>query len=146
MPPYEVVEGLRVSQKNHRAITASPDVERTILGAILLYGSLFSETANTLRPDDFSLSAHRTIYVRMCELMEADSLIDIITVTEELRRHEEIEAIGGFAYLSSLIDGVPDRPSIAHYVRIVQEYATRRRGARAGEAMQRLADEGSSSA
>lgn len=49
------------------------------------------------------------------------------------------------AYLSSLIDGVPERPSIKHYVRILLEYATRRRGLKAGEAMQRLADDGSSS-
>jgi replicative DNA helicase len=47
----------------------------------------------------------------------------MITLVEELDRRKEVEAIGGVAYLSSLIDGVPDRPSIEHYVRIVRNKA-----------------------
>jgi hypothetical protein len=135
-----------VNQSVQRALPASLDTERAILGAILLNGSLFSQTADALLPDDFSLKAHRTIYSRMCELSRAGCAIDTTTLSNALEANGEIEAIGGFAYLSSLIDGVPERPSIAHYVRIVQEYATRRRGAKAGETMQRLADDGSSSA
>jgi putative DNA primase/helicase len=135
-----------VNQPIPRALSASPDTERSILGAILLDDSLFSQTADALKPEDFRLDAHRRIYTRMCELKAGDSRIDTSTLTEELARHNEIESIGGFAYLSSLIDGLPERPSIAHYVRIVQDYATRRKGAKVGEAMQRLADDGSSSA
>ena len=82
----------------------------------------------------------------MRDLAESGQPIDIVTLAEELGRHNEIGSVRGVEYLSSLIDGVPERPSIAHYVRIVQEYATRRRGAKVGEAMQRLADDGSSSA
>ena len=47
----------------------------------------------------------------------------MITLVEELDRRNEVEAIGGVAYLSSLIDGVPERPSIEHYVRIVRNKA-----------------------
>ena len=47
----------------------------------------------------------------------------MITLAEELDRRKEVEAVGGIAYLSSLIDGVPERPSVEHYVRIVRNKA-----------------------
>ena len=59
----------------------------------------------------------------MRDLQETGRPVDMITLVEELDRHKEVEAIGGVAYLSSLIDGVPDRPSIEHYVRIVRNKA-----------------------
>ncbi len=59
----------------------------------------------------------------MRELQETGRPVDMITLAEELDRRREVEAIGGIAYLSSLIDGVPERPSIEHYVRIVRNKA-----------------------
>src|SRR5208337_4593432 len=124
----------------------SQEAERAILGAILLDNKLYAQAAQELNDDDFSLDANRRIYRRMRDLQDSGRPVDMVTLVEELDRHKEVEIIGGVAYLSSLIDGVPERPSIKHYVRIVREYATRRRGAKAGEAMQRLADDGTSSA
>ena len=49
--------------------------------------------------------------------------IDLITLVEELDRRKELEAIGDVAYVSGLLDGVPDRPSIEHYVKIVRDKA-----------------------
>src|SRR6516162_1841987 len=99
------------------------EAERSILGAILLDNSLYDQAAEHLTPDDFSLDAHRRIYSRMRDLQESGRPVDMITLVEELDRRKEVEAIGGVAYLSSLIDGVPDRPSIEHYVRIVRNKA-----------------------
>ena len=59
----------------------------------------------------------------MRDLQETGRPVDMITLVEELDRRKEVEAIGGVAYLSSLIDGVPERPSIEHYVRIVRNKA-----------------------
>jgi len=59
----------------------------------------------------------------MRDLQETGRPVDMITLAEELDRRKEVEAIGGVAYLSSLIDGVPERPSIEHYVRIVRDKA-----------------------
>ncbi len=106
-----------------RGLPASPDAERSILGAILLDNFAYNQAAETLKPDDFSLDAHRRIYTRMVELQEANRPIDLITLTEELARKKEVEAIGGVAYLASLTDGVPRRPNIEHYVRIVRDKA-----------------------
>ena len=108
-------------------LPANLDAERAILGAILLESAAFNEAAETLRADDFSLDSHRRIYARMAELSERNEPIDIVTLTDELGKHRDLEAIGGAAYISSLLDGVPDRPSIEHYCKIVKDKATLRR-------------------
>src|SRR5271165_1731745 len=103
-----------------RGLPISLEAERSILGGILLDNSLYDQAAEHLTGDDFSLDAHRRIFSRMRDLQDTGRPVDMITLAEELDRRKEVEAIGGVAYLSSLIDGVPDRPSIEHYVRIVR--------------------------
>ena len=102
-----------------RGLPASIEAERSILGSILLDNGLYDQ-ASQLKSDDFSLDAHRRIFARMTDLQTLGRPVDMITLAEELDRRKEVEAVGGVAYLSSLIDGVPDRPSIEHYVRIVR--------------------------
>jgi len=67
----------------------------------------------------------------MGDLARSSKPIDIILLPEELRRRGELDLIGGEAYISGLLDGVPDRPSISHYVDIVKEKAARRSAIRA---------------
>jgi replicative DNA helicase len=105
-----------------RGLPASIDAERSILGSVLLDNGLYDQ-ASALKSDDFSLDAHRRIFARMTDLQSMGRPVDMITLAEELDRRKEVEAVGGVAYLSSLIDGVPDRPSIEHYVRIVRNKA-----------------------
>ena len=106
-----------------RGMPASLDAERSILGAILLDNTVYSQAAEFLRPDDFSLDSHRRIYSRVMDLQETGRPVDLVTLTEELGRKKEVEAIGGVAYITSLTDGVPRRPNIEHYVRIVRDKA-----------------------
>jgi replicative DNA helicase len=106
-----------------RALPENVAAERSILGAILLDNLAYSQAAEHLTSDDFSLDSHRRIYSRMVDLSESSRPIDLITLVEELDRHKELEAIGDVAYVSGLLDGVPDRPSIEHYVRIVRDKA-----------------------
>src|SRR5712675_3533337 len=104
-----------------RGMPASMDAERAILGAILLDNSSYPQAAEHLRADDFSLDSHRRIYLRMMELAESSRPIDMITLIEELDRHKDLQSIGDVPYVSSLLEGVPDRPSIEHYVKIVRD-------------------------
>jgi len=99
------------------------EAERSILGAILLDNFSYNEAAEHLHPEDFSLDSHRRIYSRMVELAESSRPIDMITLVEELDRCKELESIGDVGYISSLVDGVPDRPSIEHYIKIVRDKA-----------------------
>ena len=104
-------------------LPANVEAERSILGAILLDNFAYNESAEHLHPDDFSLDSHRRIYTRMMDLAEASRPIDLITLTNELDRYKELQAVGDRAYISSLLDGVPDRPSIEHYIQIVRDKA-----------------------
>ncbi|MGA7244669.1 MAG: replicative DNA helicase, partial [Terracidiphilus sp.] len=102
-------------------LPANIDAEKTILGAILLDNSAHSEAAERLEADDFSLDSHRRIFLRMTELMNEQRAVDIVTLSNELARAKEIESIGGVAYLASLTEGLPMRPVIEDYVRIVKD-------------------------
>ncbi|HEY1464090.1 MAG TPA: replicative DNA helicase [Terriglobales bacterium] len=104
-------------------LPANVEAERSILGAILLDNFAYNEAAEHLKPEDFSLDSHRRIYTRMQDLAESSRSIDLITLVEELDRRKELQAIGDAAYISGLLDGVPDRPSIEHYVKIVRDKA-----------------------
>lgn len=106
-----------------RELPASLDMERSILGAILLDGRAFNEAAERLAVGDFHLDSHRRIYRAMQRMTEAAHPVDIVTLTEELNRHRELEPIGDPGYIASLVEGLPERPSIRHYVEIVKEKA-----------------------
>ena len=104
-----------------RGLPASVEAERSILGAILLDNHSYNEAAEKLSSEDFFLDSHRRIYSRMAELIDAHRAVDIVTLAEELARRKEVEAVGGVAYLASLTEGLPRRPSIEEYVRIVKD-------------------------
>jgi replicative DNA helicase len=105
------------------SLPANVEAERSILGAIMLDNLAFNQAAEHLKPEDFSLDSHRRIYSRMVDLAESSRPIDIITLVEELDRNKELQSVGDAGYVSSLLDGVPDRPSIEHYVKIVRDKA-----------------------
>jgi replicative DNA helicase len=102
-------------------LPANIDAEKTILGAILLDNAAHSEAAEKLTDDDFSLDSHRRIFQRMTELMNEQRAVDIVTLAAELDRYKERETIGGVAYLASLTEGLPRRPVIEEYIRIVKD-------------------------
>jgi replicative DNA helicase len=101
--------------------------EKTILGAVLLDNAAHAEAAEKLAEDDFSLDSHRRIFLRMSELMNSQRAVDIVTLANELARYKEVEAVGGVAYLASLTEGLPRRPVIEEYIRIVKDKSLLRR-------------------
>jgi len=114
---------LATSDYTISTLPANVEAERSILGAILLDNLAYNQAAEHLKADDFSLDSHRRIYGRMIDLAESSRPIDIITLVEELERNKELQSVGDAGYISSLLDGVPDRPSIEHYVKIVRDKA-----------------------
>jgi replicative DNA helicase len=78
----------------------------------------------------------------MSELVDAHRAVDIVTLAEELGRRKEVEAVGGVAYLASLTEGLPRRPSIEEYVRIVKDKSLARQLINiCGTAITRAADQ-----
>src|SRR5574340_351486 len=106
-----------------RPLPSNLDAERSILGAILLDNNALNTAVESLKSEDFLLNQHQRIFTQMVALGEAQHAIDLVTLTEELHRHGELEASGGAPYLASLVDGMPRVSNVEHYARIVKEKA-----------------------
>src|SRR5713101_828941 len=106
-----------------RPLPHNLDAERSVLGAILLDNHVLNVAIEKLKPEDFFLEQHRRVFQQMIALGEAQHAIDLVTLTDELYRHGELEAAGGAAYLAQLVDGVPRITNLEHYARIVKEKA-----------------------
>jgi replicative DNA helicase len=100
---------------------ASVHAETTILGGMLVDPIAIVDATMLLKAADFALDSHRRIYTAMLHLAETGHAVDIVTVSEELKKRKEIDSIGGIAYLASLSEGLPRKLSIESYVRIVKD-------------------------
>src|ERR1700704_4335626 len=85
----------------------SLEAEQSVLGAILIDRDAVVEVAEFLRPTDFYRQANGAIFAAVLELFERREPIDIVTVAETLERTDQLEGIGGRAYLSSLSSSTP---------------------------------------
>ena len=110
-----------------KGLPSNADAERSVLGAILLDNSAYNQAAALLTPDDFFLDSHRRLFLRMMELADRSRPIDLVTLCEDLMRNNELEAVGGAAYISSLTDGLPRFANIEHYAEIVRDKSLLRR-------------------
>ncbi|HZI92921.1 MAG TPA: replicative DNA helicase [Patescibacteria group bacterium] len=97
------------------------DAERSILGSIILENRALNQAQEILKEDDFYREGHRKIFRVMETLTERSAVIDLVTLKNELVRSGDLDAVGGPAYISSLIDGVPKSANVEHYARIVKE-------------------------
>jgi replicative DNA helicase len=113
-------------QLSAQGLPANLLAERSLLGAILLDGFHYYETAELLDPDDFHLDSHRKIYRAIRELAQANVAVDFITLGEALDRTRDLEAVGGHVYLTTLTDGLPRGVNALHYARIIKEHAIER--------------------
>jgi replicative DNA helicase len=93
----------------------------TILGAMLVEPVAIIDATMYLKVDDFALDSHRKIYSAMMVLSQAGHAIDIVTVSEELRKRKELDSVGSVAYLASLTEGLPRKLSVESYVAIVRD-------------------------
>ncbi len=109
-----------------RTLPHNLEAERSVLGAILLNTEAFNAAAEVIDTNDFFRDAHRRIFDKMVKLGERGNAIDLVTLKEELQRSGELDEVGGPAYISSLVDGVPRSTNVEHYARIIKEKATLR--------------------
>lgn len=113
------------------------EAERSVLGSVLLDPAALSFVVPILDQADFFPDTHRRIYGAMLELFQRSAEIDLLTLKEELDKFGAVEKVGGAAYLSALLDAVPDVANVEQYARIVKEKSTLRRLIRAGQRMVR---------
>ncbi|MDO8513713.1 MAG: replicative DNA helicase [bacterium] len=103
------------------------EAEQSVLGAILLDKDAILKVVDILNSENFYRDDHKLIYEIMLVLFEKRSPIDLVTLTNELETRKKLKEVGGAAYLSSLVNGVPSSAHVAKYAEIVRHKATLRR-------------------
>lgn len=103
------------------------DLEAAVLGAVMLEKDAYMEVSDLLVPDSFYEPAHQKIYQAISNLALAQQPIDMITVTEELRRLGTLQEVGGAVYIADLTTRVLSAANVEFHARIVaQKYLARR--------------------
>jgi replicative DNA helicase len=97
------------------------EAEQSILGGILIENDALNTVVEFLEAGDFYREAHQRIFQGMIALSEKSEPLDLITLTNELKKTKELESIGGASYLASLVESVPTAANIAYYAKIVKE-------------------------
>ncbi len=103
------------------------DAEMSLLGAVLIDEEVLADISEHVTAKDFYDKRHQTIYAGMMKLYERHRPVDLLTLTEELKKKNRIEAIGGSAYLTELTNYVPTAAHAESYAEIVAQKAVRRR-------------------
>lgn len=120
------------------------DAEQSLLGALLIDKDAIVKIAELLHPANFyRTDQHGQIYAAISDLFEKREPIDLVTLTEELKRKGAYDKVGGSAYLTTLINTVPTSAHIEHYAKIIKEHAIRRNLiSQATKIVERAYDEG----
>ena len=97
--------------------------EKSVLGAVLIDKDVFFKVSEFVKADDFYSASHREIFAAMAQLNASGEPIDVITVTDCLKKRKSLEAAGGRAYVSALSQEVPTTANAVQYAKIVAEKA-----------------------
>jgi replicative DNA helicase len=97
------------------------DAEMAVLGSILIDENAISTAAETLSPESFYKDAHKKIFEAMLLLYTGNKAVDLITLTDELKKSQVLNDIGGVSFLTALANAVPTAANIEHYIAIVKE-------------------------
>lgn len=104
----------------------SQEAEESVLGAMLLDKDAVIAVAEFLAPEDFYDERLKEIYISCIELYEERIPIDVLTVTDRLKKRKVLKDIGGASFLADLANKVPTAAHVEHYGRIVKDSATKR--------------------
>lgn len=104
----------------------SEEAEVSVLGALLLDKDAIISVAEFLLPEHFYDERHKSIYECMIELYEERTPIDVLTVSEKLKKKKILKELGGVGFLAEMANRVPTAAHVEHYGKIVKDQATKR--------------------
>ena len=96
-------------------------LEEAVLGAMMLDKDAVATVIDILQPESFYVEAHRHVYKAICTLFEKSNPVDLLTVTEELKKMAVLETVGGPFYLVELTNRVASSANIEYHARIVAQ-------------------------
>ncbi|MCX5711444.1 MAG: replicative DNA helicase [Candidatus Omnitrophica bacterium] len=97
------------------------EAEMAVLGSMLIDEEAISIAVETLESDLFYKDSHRKIFQAIVDLYNGNKAVDLITLTNELKRSGSLDEVGGASFLTALANSVPTSANINHYVGIVKE-------------------------
>lgn len=107
------------------------DAEKSLLGAVLIDEEVMADVAQHVKPGDFYDKNHGLVFAGMLRLFERHKPVDLLTLTDELKKKKELDVIGGSAFLTELTNYVPTAAHAETYAEMVAQKAVRRRLIRA---------------
>jgi len=110
-----------------RSVPQNISAEQATLGSILLEKDSILNCIEILQPEDFYKSAHQIIYQCALDLFEKNQAVDLVTLTEELKKMKQLDDVGGASYLATLMSSVPTAANVVYYAKIVEEKAILRK-------------------
>lgn len=99
----------------------APDLEEAVLGAIMLEKDAILQVIDILKPESFYRDQHQKIFQAIIDLTSSNRAIDLLTVTEELRRKKELEEVGGPVFVSQLTSRIASTAHLEFHARIVAQ-------------------------
>ena len=105
----------------------SVDAEMSLLGAVLIDEEVLADASEIVRVKDFYDKRHSVVFGAMMRLYEHHKPVDLLTLTEELKKKDQLEMVGGSAYLTELTNYVPTSAHAEAYAELVAQKAVRRR-------------------
>ncbi len=103
------------------------DAEMSLLGAVLIDEEVLADVSDKLKADDFYDKRHMTVYAAMMRLFEKHRPVDLLTLSDELKRKDDLETVGGSSYLTELTNYVPTSANATTYAEMITQRAVRRR-------------------
>ncbi len=110
-----------------KSVPANLEAEEAVLGSLLIDPDAIIKIAAFLRADDFYREKNGWIYQAILDLHERREPADFVTLVDELGRRQILQEVGGVAYVTSLINGVPTAVHVEHYAHIIERTSTLRR-------------------
>jgi replicative DNA helicase len=118
---------------NLKVAPHSIEAEKSTLGSILIDQDALIKIVDILDPADFYVPANELVFTAILSLFNKRVNIDMITVTAYLQDHNQMQSVGGPAYLTELVEEVPTSTNVFQYATIVQQKATLRKLLKAGQ-------------
>lgn len=97
------------------------DAEKSILGSLMLETKAMDIVVDILRPDEFYANKHQVIFESMVDLYQRKEPIDVLSVSNRLKEKNQLDFVGGSAYLAELVNTVPTASNAKHYAEIVHK-------------------------
>lgn len=104
----------------------SLEAEQSVLGAMIVDKEAINTAVEILQPRDFYREANQKIYETVLELYDKNEPVDLITLSEEMKRKDTLNSVGGIGYLTNLSGGVATTANVEYYCKIVEKKSTLR--------------------